>query len=162
MKTKTIDELFEMVETLSTQDARYQFQLLKAESEWAREQLHIQEGDRFKIVKPINTNNGWMGYGEALAVGATGVVNRIYIHDGTWRAQIILDREWRISTVGYGGEVTRYRYGKAEDTPEGFKAPSGYDQKEHPEGRHHIFTVNLSWIEKIRAPESHVCHCEQP
>lgn len=146
----SFEELFETIDRLSSQEYRYALKKLQKESAWVRKQLHLQEGDKFRITAAIDTNNGWSGYGEAFRIDATGVIQEIYLYNNIWRAYVTLDKEWVCSTESFNKNgVTRWWHGKVEDTPTWCNPPSKYDQETYPEGRKHTFTFNLDWIEKV-------------
>lgn len=153
-KAPRLTELVAAVDRLSTQEVRSELETLVAIRDWAVASLGLDYGvgDRVQIATEINTENGWRGYHEAFAIGATGRVTAIHFNTSckAWQAMFVLDREWSVSVQPNGGTIRFWR-GRVEDTPEGFTPPSPYDQEHTPEGRKHSFAFDVRWLRGLAA-----------
>lgn len=140
------------------QDVLHEIETLKAIKVWAVGQLGLDyvPGDRVRIVQPpaITKDSGWWRYREALAEGRTGLAGEIYFSrvNRMWYVDLSMDRTWSVSEEdGWGGrpvKVTRYWNGPADETPEGYRPPSKFDQERHPEGKIKIFMMRADRLAK--------------
>ena len=146
--TNVLDETLAHLETLDHHKLKYEIRRLRAVYTWALERCGVdyRAGDRVVIAADCPRNNGWAGYREALARGATATVREIEFNEYSngWQATIVLDREWANGRE----EGVRYWHGPAADTPDGMQPPSAYDQEHHPEGRKHTFSLRAEWLRK--------------
>jgi hypothetical protein len=153
--------LLEAVKALPTQEIDYEIRKLQAVYEWALDRCGVDftVGDRVRIkegyvVKERFSDghpNGWWPLRECLVPGATAQVRAIDFNGAHhyWYADIVLDREWSVHAPrSRDGKEVRYWAGRAEDTPEGMTPPSTYDQEHHPDGRRHLFSFDVEWLEK--------------
>lgn len=156
-RIRTIADLVEAVTLIDTQAIAYQARKMDGIRVWALACLGVdyEVGDRVVVTRALFTDpsDGRHPYREAATEGAYAVVRGIDFntHHSCWQADIELEREWSVSTSPFSGEVTRYWHGRATDTPDGYQAPSAYDQKEHPDGRRHIFMVLVKHLRKATA-----------
>lgn len=149
----------EVIDTLLAADlasVQRELRQLRAIRDWAVQQAaDFGPGDRVIIdgAIPIGATSGWHTYREALAHGATATVQRIGFdaHRGRWYAEVQLDREWTVNLWADG--VRRFWHGPAADTPTGMEPPSKYDQEHHPDGRRHVFMLNVHWLRSAEQPE---------
>lgn len=147
------NELLEWLEWLSKaprfNDVRSEIEDAEAIRKWCLRALNFTEGDRVRICRKINTDNGWKPYAAALAIGATGIVGKIDFNRysrggfGAWHAEVILDREW----VEDSATGKTWWNGPADQTPEGMIEPSQFDQTNYPQGRKHTFSLLVEDLE---------------
>jgi hypothetical protein len=154
-----LDDLIEWISALSAGDFRYELTKLRAIRDWAYKQAGIGfgGGDRVRIrdgyaVSRLNRDgspSGWWHYRECLTGGATGTAAEIDFspHRENWYASIRLDREWSVSETG-GRDIRRW-HGPAGSTPAGYEPPSAYDREHYPDGRRHVFCMNVADLEKV-------------
>lgn len=138
------------------QDVAWQMKKNAAIRAWCLRSLDFTVGDRVRITEspcdPVNAPGTWH-YREALDVGRTGVVTNIdfnpYSFDnvGAWHATVRLDHEWSLGSFPTG-TTPRHWHGPVATTPEGFTPPTEYDQREHPDGRKHVFGVLVESLAK--------------
>lgn len=153
MSAAVIDDVLDTLAGINTQDLRWQIKQFRAIRDWAVKQAcDFDAGDRVEIQPSLHiaSDSGWWHYREALAPGATATVTAIDFnsHYGYWAADIILDREWSVST--FQGE-TRYWDGPASETPAGYKPPSNFDQEKYPDGRKHTFAMPVKHLRRSDA-----------
>lgn len=133
-------------------DVRYDVRKNAAIREWCLQRIGIREGDRVRVRRLLvdDPKSGWWCYRETLAIGQTGVVVGVDFNTYTndWQANVKFDREWSVHRHVSG--VERYWNGKVDDTPEGYVPPSAYNQREHPEGKRHTFSIGVGSLEVIR------------
>ncbi len=141
----------DVIDTLLAADlaaVQRELRQLRAIRDWAAKQAaDFGPGDRVTIAEPLPCNDGWAPYREALALGATGVVQAIDFnqHRDRWYAEVVLDREWSVGTL-HGGRVVRWWHGPADETPDGMERPTKYDQEHYPDGRKHTFALRVEWL----------------
>jgi hypothetical protein len=149
----------EALVALDLREIKAEVDRLRAIKEWAIGNLGIDytSGDRVEIIseKPSQSENGWKPYREVLAVGRTGIAGEITFngHFKRWDVLLGIDHGWSVSTDGWGQSerVTRYWWGPASATPEGFVGPSQFEQERHPDGKVKWFAMPVSWVRRARA-----------
>lgn len=133
----------------SLQDVKWHLEKAAAIRKWCLRDVAFKEGDRVKVVRKVKTEGGWKENADMLANGATGVVQKIDFNPfsrggvGAWYADVVFDREWFTADDGKS-----YWCGPAAETPLGMIPPTGYDQKEYPEGRKHAFSLLVEDLAK--------------
>lgn len=144
----------EVISTLLAADlAAVQRELrhLREIRDWAVAQTGFADGDRVIIDEEMPCPGGWAHKAEGLQGGAATIQRLDFdARSGRWYADVVLDREWSVSTVA--GETRRYWKGPVAETPPGMEPPSAYDQERHPEGRKHTFMVGVRWL-RAEQPE---------
>ena len=157
-----IDDAFGALTSNNLQQIRSEVANLRAIKAWSLKQLGMdfEVGDRVAIVddqpSSVGRNSGWYAYREALAVGQTGIAKEVFFNDshGIWQVEVAMDRTWTIDERdaftghGYQTVYTRYWNGPADETPEGFVAPSKFDQERCPGGKVKHFYLNVRWLAK--------------
>jgi len=152
-----LDRLINHYSDANLDGIRFELRTLRRESEWARAQLPVREGDRVRIVVDVPAGPprapGWYAYREALHVGALATVRRVALggrDEPRWYADVVLDRQWSV-TEPLGGGVKRYWHGPSAETPDGYEMPSSYDQEHYPEGRRGVFSLRLEWLARVES-----------
>lgn len=149
----SLDRLLDVIASVPEQTLRYEVRKLRAIREWALDQVGVDYavGDAVRIVAGFRVNPvksyGWAGYQEALAAGARAKVVAIdfNISRRRWYVQIVLDREWSVTTVE---STRRWWHGPADETPEGFEPPDAYEREHYSRGRKHTFTLLVTEVTK--------------
>lgn len=163
-----LTEVLDTLRKINYSDLDYEIRKLEGIREWAMAQLGIDYavGDRVRIkdgyeVERYLSNgdqNGWWIYRECLVGGALATVREIdyNLPHRYWYATIQLDREWSVHDDTRTPTV-RYWNGPVDETPEGYKPPSDYDIKHHPEGRRGTFSFLATKLEKVTADDPALC-----
>lgn len=162
-----IDDAFGALTDINLQEIRSEVTNLRAIKAWSLKQLGMdfEIGDRVQIIddqpSSVGRESGWYSYREALAVGQTGIAEEVFFNasHGIWQIDVAMDRTWSVhdrdvfTGRGYEKVYTRYWNGPASETPEGFDAPSKFDQEKWPHGKVKHFFLNVRWLAKAPASE---------
>jgi len=124
---------------------------LRGIERWAIKSLDLgwEGGGRVRLTCTPNTDNGWRPYRECLIEGAEGTASAPFfsVLNGQWYAYFKPDREWSVHERGQS--FIRFWNGRADETPEGFRPPSEYDQRTHPDGTRHTFMMRVTELEAV-------------
>lgn len=155
-----ISDLSDLIESIRAQASawphlRGELDYLRSVHDWAVRSLALgfKEGEQVRIRPGFaidrEKQRGWWHFREALAPGATAVVQRIRYapHSRRWIAEIVLDREWEVSEFSDGSPTVRYWRGPAVDTPPGYRKPSAFDQEKYPDGKRSRFALLADEVE---------------
>jgi hypothetical protein len=155
-----LDDLLDQLATTRVHNMRNEIERLRAIEAWARTQLPIdyKTGDRVVIVtdRPTSPGGGWAQYAEALQPGQTGIAGEstIHPHNSSWRVLVGLDRCWSAHPRNdFDRTVDRYWEGPADQTPDGYRAPSRYDQERHPNGKISWFSMDVAWVKRAASDQ---------
>jgi len=141
---------------------------LRAIATWARVKAGIdyEVGDRVVIVshEPFGrasaernrdgSHNGWYRYRESLAVGQTGIVQRVYFseHRSEWVTVVGLDRAWSVDETRNWQDntvtVERRWKGPVAELPAGYVLPSRWTVDRYPDGQMQVFYMDSHWVRK--------------
>lgn len=153
-----VEDTVAALRSLNLQALQSEVDNLRAIKDWAMTQLGVdyKPGDRVVIVSSapssVERGSGWYHYREALEPGQTGTAGEITFNSSRkcWQVLVGMDRAWSVSTETFR-PPTRYWSGPASETPDGYVAPSKFDQERYPEGKVKWFAMKVEWVARVES-----------